>query len=92
MTSLLPFGNFSLNLFEPEVRVMSNMLGIVIGVVVVIVGVILLITWWPMFIKGLMATLPILLILIGAGVLLYFFSEMKSKLDVGKEDTPSESK
>lgn len=65
---------------------MSNVLGIIIGVVVVIVGVILLITWWPMFIKGLMATLPILLILIGAGVLLYFISELKSKLEMKKEE------
>lgn len=65
---------------------MSNVLGIIIGVVVVIVGLILLITWWPMFIKGLMATLPILLILIGAGVLLYFISELKSKLEMKKEE------
>lgn len=71
---------------------MSNVLGIIIGVIVVAVGIILLITWWPMFIKGLMATLPILLILIGAGVLLYFISEIKSKIDMGKEDTPAESK
>jgi len=65
---------------------MSNVLGIIIGVVVVIVGLILLITWWPMFIKGLMATLPILLILIGAGVLLYFISELKSKLEMKKDE------
>ncbi len=65
---------------------MSNVLGIMIGVVVVIVGIILLITWWPMFIKGLMATLPILLILIGAGALLYFISELKSKLEMKKEE------
>jgi uncharacterized membrane protein len=70
---------------------MSHILGVIIGVVVVIVGIILLITWWAMFIKGLMAILPILLILIGAGVLLYFISEMKSKLDISKEDTPAES-
>jgi xanthine/uracil permease len=71
---------------------MSNILGVVIGVIVIAVGVILLICWWPMFIKGLMATLPILLILIGAGVLLYFISEIKSKLDVAKDDPPAESK
>jgi uncharacterized membrane protein len=73
---------------------MSNVLGIVIGVVVIIVGLILLITWWPMFIKGLMATLPILLILIGAGALLYFISEIKSKLEIEKEQktSPEEGK
>ena len=64
----------------------SNMLGIIIGVVVIIVGLILLITWWGMFIKGLMAVVPILLLLIGAGVLVYFISEIKSKLEVGKEE------
>lgn len=64
----------------------SNILGIIIGVVVIIIGLILLITWWGMFIKGLMAVVPILLLLIGAGVLVYFVSEIKSKLEVGKEE------
>ncbi len=72
--------------------VVSNVLGIVIGVVVVIVGIILLITWWSMFIKGLMATVPALLILIGVGMLVYFFSELKSKLAIGKEETSSPEK
>ncbi len=71
---------------------MSNVLGIMIGVVVLVVGIILLITWWPMFIKGLMATLPMLLILIGAGVLLYYFSEIKSKSALEKEDSSTEPK
>ena len=65
---------------------MSNILGIIVGVVVIIIGVILLITWWGMFIKGLMAVVPILLVLIGVGVLVYFISEIKSKLEVGKEE------
>jgi hypothetical protein len=39
-----------------------------------------------MFIKGLMAVVPILLLLIGAGVLVYFISEIKSKLELGKEE------
>jgi uncharacterized membrane protein len=64
----------------------SNILGIIIGVVVIIIGLILLITWWGMFIKGLMAVVPILLLLIGASVLVYFISEIKSKLEVGKEE------
>jgi len=42
-----------------------------------------------MFIKGLMAVVPILLLLIGAGVLVYFISEIKSKLEVGKEESAS---
>jgi len=34
----------------------------------------------------LMAVVPLLLILIGAGVLVYFISEIKSKLEMGKEE------
>ena len=64
----------------------SNVLGIIIGVVVVIIGLVLLVTWWSMFIKGLMAVVPILLILIGIGALIYFISEIKSKLEIGKEE------
>lgn len=71
---------------------MSNVLGIIVGVIVVIVGIILLVTWWSVFIKGLMATLPILLILIGAGALIYFISEIKSKLELGKEDASDDEK
>jgi uncharacterized membrane protein len=64
---------------------MFNVLGIIIGVIVAIVGIILLVIWWPMFVKGLMATVPILLVLIGAGALVYFISEIKSKLEIEKE-------
>ncbi len=70
----------------------SNILGVIVGVVVIIVGLILLVTWWSMFLKGLMAVVPILLVLIGAGALIYFISEIKSKIEIGKEDTsPSTS-
>ena len=70
----------------------SNILGIIIGVVVIIVGLILLVIWWSMFIKALMAIVPILLVLIGVGALIYFISEIKSKLEIGKEDASSEEK
>jgi uncharacterized membrane protein len=65
----------------------GNLLGIIIGVVAIILGLILLITWWSMFIKALMALVPILLIVIGAGILIYFISETKSKLEMKKEET-----
>ena len=68
---------------------MSNILGIIIGVVVIIVGLILLVTWWGMFIKGLMAVVPILLLLIGVGALIYFISEIKSKVEMSKEEAPA---
>ncbi len=70
---------------------MSNILGIIIGIVVIIIGLVLLITWWGMFIKGLMAVVPILLLLIGVGVLIYFISEIKSKLEVEKEEPAASS-
>ena len=66
---------------------MGNLLGIIIGVVAIILGLILLIFWWSMFIKALMALVPILLIVIGAGILIYFISEIKSKLEMKKEET-----
>lgn len=66
---------------------MGNILGIIIGVVAIVLGLILLIVWWPMFIKALMALVPILLIVIGAGILIYFISEIKSKLEMKKEET-----
>ena len=68
--------------------IVSNILGIIIGVVVIIVGLILLVTWWGMFIKGLMAVVPIFLMLIGVGALIYFISEIKSRVGMGKEETP----
>ena len=66
-----------------------NVLGIIVGIIVVIVGIILLVTWWAMFVKGLMAIVPIVLLLIGAGALVYFISEVKSKLEIEKEKTSS---
>jgi uncharacterized membrane protein len=67
----------------------SNILGIIIGVVVIIVGLILLVAWWGMFIKGLMAVVPILLLLIGVGALIYFISEIKSRAGMDQEKTPT---
>jgi uncharacterized membrane protein len=64
----------------------GNLLGIIIGVAAVVLGLILLVAWWSMFIKALMALVPILLIVIGAGILIYFISETKSKLEMKKEE------
>jgi len=94
LTSHSSFGNFHYqeNLSK-GVMMMSNVLGIIIGVVVIIIGLVLLVSWWSIFIKGLMAVVPILLILIGIGALVYFISEIKSKLEISKgEKTPSEQK
>ena len=64
----------------------SNVLGIIIGVVVIIIGLVLLGTWWSSFVVMFKGIFPILLILIGAGALIYFISEIKSKLEISKEE------
>jgi hypothetical protein len=67
----------------------GNVLGIVIGVVAIIIGLVLLLIWWSMFVGVFKGILPILLIVIGVGVLIYFISEIKSKLEMGKEAAPA---
>jgi uncharacterized protein YacL len=88
LTSPLSFDNFlAQEYFSKGVMMVSNILGIIIGVVVAILGAILLIFyWWSSFVGVFKGIFPILLILIGAGVLVYFISEIKSKLEVGKEE------
>ena len=72
---------------------MSNVLGIVIGIVVIIVGLFLLVTWWSWFVQFLQAVIPILLILVGAGALVYFISEIKSKAGMeGQKPAPADEK
>jgi hypothetical protein len=68
------------------VRIVSNVLGIIIGVVVIIIGLVLLGAWWSSFAIMFKGIFPILLILIGAGALIYFISEIKSKLEISKEE------
>jgi multisubunit Na+/H+ antiporter MnhG subunit len=68
---------------------LSNALGIVIGILVVIIGFILLFSWWHSFAVMFKGIFPVLLILIGAGVLIYFISESKSKAEMEKEEKPT---
>ena len=80
LTSLPSFDNsYGQENSQKGVMMVSNILGIIIGLI-------LLVTWWSMFIKGLMAVIPILLILMGLGTLVYFISEIKSKLEMSKEE------
>lgn len=95
LTSFPSFDSFLRQENLPKgVMIMSNVLGVIIGILVVVFGLILLVSWWSMFIKGLMAVVPILLLLIGAGALIYFISEIKSKAGLGKEEAsvPGEKK
>ena len=71
---------------------MSDVVGIIIGAALLFGGFTLLVTWWPMFIQFLMGTVPIFLMLIGAGVLIYFISEIKSNSETRKEKTSGEAK
>lgn len=64
----------------------SNALGIIIGILVVIIGLVLLVNWWHSFAVMFEGIFPILLIFIGAGVLIYFISESKSKAEIEKEE------
>ena len=71
---------------------MSNALGIFIGIFVVIIGFVLLFTWGHSFAVMFKGIFPILLILVGAGVLIYFISESKSKAEIGREGLPEGGK
>lgn len=71
---------------------MANVLGVFAGVVVGLVGVVLLVLWWAMFVKALMAVVPVLLLLIGAAVVVYFVSEIKSAKEMEKEKASRDSK
>jgi len=68
------------------VMTVSNTMGIIIGILVVIIGFILLFSWWHSFAVVFEGIFPILLILIGAGVLIYFISESKSKAEIEKQE------
>jgi uncharacterized membrane protein YkgB len=95
LTSHRGFANFHTvekNFSKEEVMRMSNLLGIIISVVVIIVGIILLVVWWSNFVQVLMGIIPILLVLIGAGALIFFISEIKSKLEMEKEKPSPEEK
>ena len=71
---------------------MSNIFGLISSVVGIIVGVILLVVWWSSFVNVVMGVVPIFLILIGAGALIFFISEIKSRMETGKEKALSEEK
>jgi len=57
---------------------MGKVLGIVVGVVLVLLGVWGLVTWWSLFVRALMAAVPALLIVVGVVLVVFFFSEIRS--------------
>jgi uncharacterized membrane protein len=57
---------------------MGKVLGVVVGVVLVVLGVWGIVTWWSLFVRGLMAAVPALMIVVGVVLLVFFFSEIRS--------------
>lgn len=65
---------------------MSKFLVIVGGIVCLILGIWGLSAWWSYFIKGLMAILPPVLIIIGVILAIFGYSDLKSSLEEKKEN------
>lgn len=59
---------------------MGKVLGIVIGVVLVILGLWGIVTWWSLFVRALMAAVPALLIVVGVVLVVFFVSEIRSSI------------
>lgn len=59
---------------------MGKVLGIVIGVVLVILGLWGLVTWWSLFVRALMAAVPALMIVVGVVLVVFFISEIRSSI------------
>lgn len=71
---------------------MGKVLGIVIGVVLVILGAWGLVTWWSLFVRGLMAAVPILAVVVGVVLLVFFVSEIRSSFQESAEMETAEEK
>lgn len=65
---------------------MSKFLVIVGGIICLILGIWGLSAWWSYFIKGLMAIIPPVLIIIGVILAIFGYSDLKSSLEEKKEN------
>ncbi len=65
---------------------MGNFLTIIGGIVAIILGAAGLINWWDLFLKGLKATVPVILIFGGIIALMAGISEMKDAAAAKKEE------
>lgn len=59
---------------------MGKVLGIVVGVVLVVLGLWGLVTWWSLFLRALMAAVPALMIIVGVVLVVFFVSEIRSSI------------
>ncbi len=65
---------------------MADIVGLIIGAVLLFGGFTLLVSWWPMFIHLVMGGVPVFLMMVGAAILIYYISEIKSKSELKKEE------
>lgn len=65
---------------------MGKVLSIVVGLACAVIGVLLLIKWWPSFLGGLKATVPAILVLGGLVALFAGISEIKDSIAAKKEE------
>ncbi|MCM8825801.1 MAG: hypothetical protein NC937_06680 [Candidatus Omnitrophica bacterium] len=55
------------------------------GIIAVIVGVIGIVNWWDLFIKGLKAAVPFFILLVGAIAIAAGVSDIKDRIEEQKE-------
>lgn len=65
---------------------MGKVLSIVLGASAALAGLILLISWWGWFLRGLMAVIPAMLIFGGIIALIAGVSEIKDAIQSRKEE------
>ncbi|MBU0744741.1 MAG: hypothetical protein KKE11_05170 [Gammaproteobacteria bacterium] len=65
---------------------MGNILTILGGIVAILLGVTGLMNWWELFLKGLKATIPAMLIFAGLIALMAGISELKDAMEAKKEE------
>lgn len=71
---------------------MGKYMSIIVGGVVVVLGLMGLLSWWDLFLKGLKATVPAMLIFGGAIAVIAGISELKDEAAAKKEEKKEEEK
>jgi putative Mn2+ efflux pump MntP len=71
---------------------MGKYVSVIGGLVAILLGLIGLITWWSLFVRALLATVPSILILGGLIALAAGVSEIKDAMKTKKEESKEEKK
>lgn len=69
---------------------MGKLLSIVGGLVALIIGILLLIAWWPVFVRALQATVPAILIIGGLVAFIGGINELKESAGSKKKEEPAQ--